>query len=105
MRKIVADWFFIIIAFFFAVATPLQPAMALVTAYVLFDTEKPETADGLSISLMNCKQLIETRLPGPVIAQITCNDMTDLSKAVMMLSEVDGVTRAVIWMIEPGDDD
>jgi hypothetical protein len=104
MRQMLTGFLFFVCSFA-AVTVPVRPAMALVSAYVLFDMEKQEDAGRLMIGLMNCKQLIESRLPGPVVVHLACNDLPSLNGAIMALSEVEGVKRTMVWIIDQGDEE
>lgn len=104
MSMITARWLFLASVAFTTVIT-VKPATALVSAYVLFDSDDSSIQDKLMIGLSNCKQLLEADLPGPIVAHISCNDLESLNQAVTDMSEVDGVLRALIWIIDTNEAD
>jgi len=84
----------------------VQPALAqTVRAYALIemaaDSDTGAVFEALrSRSLMNCKQLVESLMPGEVIAHVECNDLESLNQALAEdLATVEGVSAVTIWTV------
>jgi hypothetical protein len=76
---------------------------ALPRAYLLIeiDPSKPNIVQQLgSLSLSNCKLLAEMIYPGEVVAHLECNELPDVSRAVLeRISQVEGVRRTTMVAI------
>jgi hypothetical protein len=76
----------------------------MVRAYLLIDVD-PTTGSGLlqrlkSLSLGNCLMLAEQMVPGEIIAHVHCDDLPDVTRALVEdISRLAGVKRATMLML------
>jgi hypothetical protein len=76
----------------------------MVRAYLLIDVD-PTTGSGLlqrlkTLSLGNCLMLAEQMVPGEIIAHVHCDDLPDVTRALVEdISRLAGVKRATMLML------
>lgn len=91
-------------------AIAAEPAQAqTVRAYALVETAADGDSGAVfealrSLSLMNCKQLVESLAPGEMVLHLECNDRASLGQAITDdFAQVEGVAQVTVWRITTGE--